>query len=205
MGRTDWHRECCDRVVGTSGLEAKNDAREAWRIKGSSGLAPRELVFVRELWKWRDEEARRRDRPPFMILHNEDLIELARWRAGTPDELLHLEPKFMKRITGEHLVRLESAIRVAESLPMSEWPVAPERVRSRERQPSSEKVEALLVACKTIAGELKIESCFLASRATLTAIARHEPRSIEKVMETSGMMRWQAVLMMPAILSVLGD
>ncbi len=204
-GRTDWHRECCERVVETSGLEGKNDAKEAWRIKGSSGLAPKELVFVRELWKWRDEEARRRDRPPFMVLQNEDLIELARWRAESPDGSLHPGPKFMKRITGENLVRLEKAIRSAEDLPMSEWPVAPERVRSRERQPSSEKVEALLAACKTIAGELKIEACFLASRATLTAVARHEPRSIERAMEVSGMMRWQAALMMPAILNVLGD
>ncbi len=204
-GRTEWHRECCERVVETSGLEGKNDAKEAWRVKGSSGLAPKELVYVREIWKWRDEEARRRDRPPFMILLNEDLIELARWRAQCPQEPLLPGPKFMKRITGENLARLESAIRFAEELPLSEWPVAPERFRSRERQPAPEKTEALLTACKTIAGELKIESCFLASRATLTAVARHEPRTIEKAMETSGMMRWQAALMMPAILSVLGD
>ena len=204
-GRADWHRECCERVVETSGLEGKNDAKEAWRIKGSSGLAPKELVFVRELWKWRDEEARRRDRPPFMILLNENLIELARWRAESPHELLHPGPKFMKRITEENLTRLESAIRLAESLPLSEWPVAPERIRSREKQLFPEKVEALLAACKTIAGELRIEPCFLASRATLTAVARHKPRSIEKVMEVSGMMRWQAGLMMLAIRDVLGD
>jgi ribonuclease D len=63
----------------------------------------------------------------------------------------------------------------------------------------------LLAACKTVAGELKIESCFLASRATLTAVARYEPRSVEKAVEVSGMMRWQAELMMPAILNVLGN
>lgn len=204
-GRLDWHRECCERVVETSWLDGRNDAKEAWRIKGSSKLVPKELVFVREIWKWRDEEARRRDRPPFMILLNEDLLELARWRAVDRQAPLHAGPKFMKRITGENLVRLESAIRSAENLSSSEWPAVPERIRSRERQPSPEKVEALLAACKTIAGELKIEPCFLASRATLTAVARHEPRSIEKIMETSGMMRWQAALMMPAILNALGD
>jgi len=39
----------------------------------------------------------------------------------------------------------------------------------------------------------------------LTAVARHEPRSIESLMKVSGMMRWQAELMMPATLNVLGD
>jgi ribonuclease D len=204
-GRVDWHRECCERVVVTSGLEGKNDTQEAWRIKGSFGLAPKELAFVREIWKWRDGEARRRDRPSFMILHNEDLIDLACWRAGSSNEPLHPGPKSIKRITGDNLARLESAIRSAENLSPSEWPTPPERIRSRERQPSPEKVEALLAACKAIAGELRIESCFLASRATLTAVARHEPRSIEEVMEVSGMMRWQASLLMPAILNVLGD
>jgi len=204
-GRVAWHRQCCERVVETSGLEAKNDEKEAWRIKGSYGLTPKELAFVRELWKWRDEEARRRDRPPFMILLNENLIELARRRAEDPEGAIHPAPKCMKRITGDSLARLENAIRIADDLPMSEWPVAPERIRSRERQPSSEKVEALIAACKTVAGELKIESCFLASRATLTAVARCEPRSIEKTMEVSGMMRWQAELLMPAILNALGN
>ena len=56
-----------------------------------------------------------------------------------------------------------------------------------------------------IAGDLKIEPCFLASRATLTAVARHEPPSIEKAMEVSGMMRWQAALLMPAIQNVLRE
>lgn len=205
LGRIDWHRECCERVVESSGLDTKNDAKEAWRIKGSSGLAPRELAFVREIWKWRDEEARRRDRPSFMILLNEDLIELARWRAKSSDDPLQPGPKFMKRILGENLQRLESAIRLAESLPSSEWPTVPERGRWKEKQPSPEKVEALLAACKTVAEELKIEPCFLASRATLTAVARHEPRSIDKVTEVSGMMRWQARLLMPAIQGILGD
>jgi len=102
-GRLDWHRECCERVVETSGLEAKNDAKESWRVKGSSGLSPKELAFVREIWKWRDEEAQRRDRPPFMVLLNEDLIELVRWRVGHPAEPLMAGPKCMKRITGRIL------------------------------------------------------------------------------------------------------
>lgn len=203
-GRLAWHRECCEKVVETSGMDSKNDAKEAWRIKGSYGLAPRELAFVREIWKWRDDEARRRDRPPFMVLQNEDLVALALWRARSSHEPLHSGPAFVKRISGDNLARLENAIRSAEDLPASEWPVTPERIRSREKQPSAEKVEKLIAASKVLAGELKMESCFLASRAMLTAVARHEPRSVEKVMEVGGMMRWQAELMMPVIQNVLG-
>ena len=205
LGRTSWHRECCERVVETSGISSKVDANEVWRIKGASKVSPKALVLVRELWRWRDAAARERDRPPFMILLNDDLIRLAEWRSEHPGASLRDGLPFLKRITGEPFERLEKAILYAESLPFSQWPVSPKKERSSERQPSSEKVEALLVACKKIAGDLKIESCFLASRAALTSVARHEPQSVEKAQEACGLMRWQAELILPAVRAVFGE
>jgi ribonuclease D len=204
LNRTDWHRECCERVRETSGLTGKRDVDEPWRIKGSSKLPPKVLAFVRELWKWRDETARKKDRPPFMILRNEDLIELAEWRAAHPEEPLPSGPSFLKRITGDNLVRLENAVRSAESLLEEEWPVILKRTRPEvvDRY-SQEKVEALIEACRAIASTLKIESCFLAPRASLTAVVRHRSNSIESVQSVSALMRWQAELVMPAIKTVL--
>ncbi len=203
LGRLDWHRECCERVVETVLSPGRIDEKEAWRIKGSSRLAPKELAFLREIWEWRDDAARKRDRPPFMILRNEDLIELARWRAQNLKVPFHEGPAFLKRITGENLAPLEIALRKAEDLPPTQWPAAPTRTRSQGEGLSQEKVEALLVSCRTIASELRIEPCFLASRAAVTAVVRHQARSVEKVREVSGMMRWQAELVMPAIKTVL--
>lgn len=203
LGRVDWHRECCERVVETAGLPGKSDEKEAWRIKGSFKLAPKALAFVRELWKWRDDAAQKKDRPPFMILRNEDLIEFAGWLAENPQVPLHRGPPFLKRITGENLTRLESAIRTAKGLSSTEWPAALTRTRPQGEGPSQKKVEALLAACKTIATQLRIEPCFLASRATVTAVVRHQPRSVEAIRKVSGMMRWQAELVMPAIRTIL--
>ncbi|HLD50209.1 MAG TPA: HRDC domain-containing protein, partial [bacterium] len=93
-------------------------------------------------------------------------------------------------------------IRFAENVPSAEWPGPPVRAAWPERVPE-EKIEPLLAACKTLADELRIEPCFLASRAALTAVVQHQPKSIEKLMEVSGMMRWQAELIMPAL--VLGS
>jgi ribonuclease D len=202
LGRDEWHRECCERVVRTTGLTEIADDKEAWRIKGSSKLAPRELAFLRELWKWRDEAAQKRDRPPFMILHNEDLVALAVGRAANAQAPAL---SFLKRVTGESLERLENAVRTAESMSPSEWPVPPVKARFQGMGPSQEKVDALLAACRTIASGLKIEPCFLASRAAVTSIVRHQARSVETVREAGGMLRWQAELVMPAVKTVLKD
>ena len=206
LNRVGWHRECCERVVKTSGLPDRNAEKEAWRVKGSSKLSPHELVFVRELWKWRDEEARKKDYPAFYILKNEDLIDLAGWKAKNPKMPLHQGPSFLKRFTGENLARLENAVRSAENMPRSEWPLppAPEKMERVDARPNQAKLEPLLEACKALAKELQIESSVLASRSALTAVIQHQPGSIEKVMEVSGLMRWQAELMMPAIETVFG-
>lgn len=204
LGRMEWHRECCERAVRISGLPGKNDEKDPWRIKGTSKLAPKVLAFVRELWKWRDEEARERDRPVFMIMLSENVIELAEWCAKNPGEPLQQGPAFLKRVTGEKLARLENAIRCAENIPPAEWPEPVKRMKFFGERPSEEKVEALLAASRTIAEGLRISPSFLASRAAITAVVRNEPRSVERVMETSGLMHWQTELVMPAIKTVLG-
>ncbi len=198
LGRLEWHRECCERVVNTSGLPPRNEDKDPWRVKGSSKLSPQELAYVRELWKWRDEEARQKDRPPFMTMLNEDLVTLAQWLVQNPKVPFFNGPIFLKRISGDKLERLEKAVQTASGIPSSQWPQPLKREWSEER-PTHGRLEPLLDACKALAQELKIEACFLASRACLTGVAQNTPRSVEEVMEAGGLMRWQAELLMPAI------
>ncbi len=205
LNRTEWHKECCERAVKTSVLPDRNADKEAWRVKGSFKLGRDALVFVQALWQWRDEEAKKKDRPPFMILHNEDLIALAQWRPKNLQTPLHAGPVFLRRFTGEKLARLENAIRSAENVPKTQWPLPEKTTPWREERPDQGKLEQMLAACKTLAAQLQIQSFFLAPRSALTAVVQHQPRSVEKVMEVSGMMRWQAELLMPAIETLLGN
>ncbi len=199
LDRIAWHRECCERVVKTSLRPEKDETKEPWRVKGSSKMPPHELIFLRELWKWRDTEARKRDVPPFYILHTEDLIKLAEWRTQNPQTPLRQGPPFLKRFSGENFARLENAIQTADHTPQSEWPLPPKKIPWSGKTPDKEKLEALIVACKTLAKTLAIDASFLASRAALTAVVLDPPSSIEKMVEISGLMNWQAELVMSVI------
>lgn len=199
LNRMAWHRECCQRVVQASGLSEHREEQEAWRVKGSAKLPPKELVFVRALWQWRDAEARETDRPPFYIMKNEEMIALAGWRALHPQASLRQGPPWLQRVTGARRARLDRAIRSADHTPEAAWPLPlPRRAWATER-PDQAKLDRLLAACKTLAEELRIEPSFLASRGALTAVIQHQPQSVEAVMDVSGLMHWQAALMMPAI------
>lgn len=206
MGRLEWHRQLCERLVRTvEAPEKPEEPRDEWRVKGSSGLAPNELAFVRELWKWRDVEARRRDRPPFMVLHNEDLVELAKWQAANPGEPLEKGPVFMKRFKDDLRTKVETALRTAASLPPSEWPPQKERLPWYEKRfVDKKKVEPLVDATKKIAEKLKIQSGVLASWATLTTLVDKKPQTVEQMIEVSGMLRWQAELVYPEMKRLQG-
>ena len=53
--------------------------RRRWRrVSGDAGLEPRSLAIVHELWKWREEEARRRNQPVRRVLRDDLIVELAK-------------------------------------------------------------------------------------------------------------------------------
>jgi ribonuclease D len=59
------------------------EAGERWqRVGGISGMSPRSLAVVREIWNWRDSEAQRRNIPPRRILRDDLIVELAKRKSS---------------------------------------------------------------------------------------------------------------------------
>ena len=58
-------------------VEKPFDPDGFWRMKRARELRPNELAVLRELYLWRDEQARKLDRPPFKVVGDETLIQLS--------------------------------------------------------------------------------------------------------------------------------
>jgi ribonuclease D len=95
---------------------------ERWRrVAGSSGLPARGLAIIRELWRWRDAEARRRDSPSRRILRDDLIVELARHRTGDPKHIAAIrgfERGDLKRAIPDIARHIQEAL----SLPEAECP-----------------------------------------------------------------------------------
>ncbi|MBI3839495.1 MAG: HRDC domain-containing protein [Planctomycetia bacterium] len=52
-----------------------------WKVSGTSGLSRRSLAIVREIWRWREREAEKRDCPTRRVLRDDLIIELAKRRS----------------------------------------------------------------------------------------------------------------------------
>ncbi len=198
-GRVEWHRESCAAMVEATGRDRQRDSREAWRIKGSGRLTPRQLGYLREAWGWREERARRADRPTFKVLGNRQLLELVLWAESHPDEALEQGPKLPRDIVGSRRRALKHALDRATAMTPAEWP---ERIRApREHPPPMDQreLDALRGQCAGIAEALEIAPSTLAPKAALEAIVQQRPETIDEVMASGGLLRWQAELVRPAV------
>lgn len=97
-------------------------SRERWRrVSGLAGLSNRSLAIVRELWRWRDAEAERRDLPPRRVLRDDLIIELAKRRTADVKQIKAL--RGMERGDLQRLLpKLSEAIDRAVQLPETDLP-----------------------------------------------------------------------------------
>ncbi len=91
LERLRWAHEECHRarLAVTRALALRSNPATLYRkVRGASSLDPRGLAVVRELSVWREQEAKRRDRPRGSVLKDDMLVEIAR-RAPTHPRALN--------------------------------------------------------------------------------------------------------------------
>jgi ribonuclease D len=69
-------------------IVSANDRLDWRRVSGIGKLGPRNLAIVRELWHWRQEEAQRRNLPPRRILRDDLLVEIAKRKIDSPEQIM---------------------------------------------------------------------------------------------------------------------
>ncbi|MDB4271651.1 hypothetical protein OAG59_00770 [Akkermansiaceae bacterium] len=182
LGRYDWFIESCE-AAQRKVLARESEEKESWRIGGSGKLRPAGLVFLRELWHWRDREAAAWNRPSFMITGNKQLIE---WSDQLAQDY---EIKIPPKLRPDRQERLKEAIKLAQQIPEEEWPKKPVRER-RKKDPLFEKsLKEVMERRNKIAEDLEIDPSIIASRPILEQIVgkRGEPKDL--------LLKWQAALL----------
>lgn len=119
LGRDAWVRE---EAASFQQAVIAAEHRENWhRVSGSSGLPPRQLEIVRQLWLWREETAKRGDQPPRRVLRDDLIVELA--RRGSPDVRKIRGIRGMERRSfSDHYEDISEAIAAALATPEDELP-----------------------------------------------------------------------------------
>ncbi len=169
-GRWEWALEEFGRLEAIRFREIPEE-EEGWRkMKNIGSLDRRGLAILRELYKWRDALARAADRPPFKIIGNDAIIELAKERPTTPADLAKL-----KSVSGYHNRRysgeLLDIVRRAIAMPEDQLPDPNERKAWIRDKTLENRINQLKRVRDKVALELKIDPGLLAPRHVLAAVA----------------------------------
>lgn len=190
LGRLSWAEEEFSLLEEVRWGSSDGEEPGYLRVKGAKLLRGRSLAALRELYQWRDETAARADRAAFRIINTEPLLEIAK---TLPTDVTALRAI---RGVGQDLVErrgrdILAAVRRALELLEQELPRI-ERGTRRVADPAFDaRVEQLKATRNELAIRLNLAPGVLCPNATLEAIARAVPRSLEELRAIPGVRRWQ--------------
>lgn len=167
-GRLEWHQESCARLIDHCAKPQVIDLDLMWRVKGSSRLSRGGLAILRELWRWREREAVRSNRPPFFILNHEKLVDIAAV-ASVERSVENLLPR---QLSPRRRAALLEAVDAGLAVPAS---AQPEILRHHFQRPSDaefRRYRELEKIRDTHANALGIDPALIASRPVLGDLAR---------------------------------
>lgn len=199
-GRLDWAKE--EFVLMEQVRHNSTDGPRFLRFKKANTLERRQLAVLEELLQWRDNEAKRRDCPPFKVLNNAPLLEVARSMPASLGALSRVEgmvPRLVGRYGGSLLTAVEAGLKVPEA----ELPVYP-RGEPRQRDPEVDGRLALLKKWRVAtAKELAMDPGVIINNAMLEEIARRQPACVEDLAGLKMMKNWQRLVLGEGIVAAL--
>ncbi len=145
-----------------------NPPEHAWRrIRAAKRLKPRQLAVLQHLAAWREQQAQALDRPRNWICRDEVLVDLARLRPGSREELAHIRA-LPDKLLARHGDTLIALIRQAQGKP----PPRQTQEAAREPLPPQQQavVDSLMAIVTLRAAEHAINPASLASRKDVEAL-----------------------------------
>jgi ribonuclease D len=174
--RLEWAQEEFATLTKRKWPERPFDELGYLRIKGAKKLQPKSLSVLNQLYLMRDARAREADRPPFKILGNRALLEIANDKPRSMTELATIKgvtDLILRRMGSEILAAVKEGRKNPHGpIPKLESTGTPRRRMDRR----SERRVAVLKRWRTPrAAELAIDPGVLCPNAALEAIAWRKP------------------------------
>lgn len=190
--RTHFVEGECQRLEALEPPDSSFDPDEFVKLKNARTLDPLGRQVLRELFTLRERLASESDQPPFRIMNNEALVEVARVRPRSTSELQRIPGVSFKQ--GRRLSEdvLEAVRRGTELGPLRKLPHLPNRDGTDGFSDQDiELHERLKNRRKELAQALGIDSAYLINRHVLPRIARAKPRTPDELARTEGLLPWQ--------------
>jgi ribonuclease D len=184
------------RLVQTRWEEKGFDPDGFWRVSGVRDLDETGRGVLRELYLYREQRARAKNRPPFRVLSNRALLALSDQRPGDLEGLRRIKG-VSDRMAHRYGQGLLSAIRRGAKKPLS-WDERPSPTNNGGGRPNGRpsaachaRFEALRAWRNSTAEERGVEPDIVLTNEILWAVAHRNPRSCADLSRDGLLARWQ--------------
>ena len=172
-----------------------------WRIRGARDLLPVEQAVLRHLYIFRDQYARKVNRPPFKVMNDATLVRLAQAHPTDSRSLAQVKglSHHMRRYAGDRLLEV-----IGKGLNAS----PPSYPRNQHHRPDDEtlaRYEVLRAWRKRAAEARNVEPDVILSNSVLMALARQAPRTSAALAEVEALDDWQRRTYGDDLLRILRD
>lgn len=184
-GRLELAQEDFLRLTQVPAGSHENGANNCWRITGSQDLTPRQAAVLMELCAYRDEQARASNLPPFRVLPNQTLLEIAQImprRRSELNQVFGLSPKLIQRHGNGLLAAVERGI------------LGPPAYRPISKRPDESflwRLDMLRNWRKLTGRDMGVESDVVLPRDVMEVIAERDPRTLDELSEVMSHLPWR--------------
>lgn len=199
-GRLAWVQEECHLLTQVR-MSERGDEPLFLRFKGAARMTPPTLAVLEELLRFREQEAERRDVPPFKVLGTETIRDLAERKptmAGDLAGVSGLSPRLVERYGKQILAVVAKGMKV----PAARQPRYPRERRPERSRAQEQRLKALKGWRETRAGVLGVAGGVLVNNRTLEVLADLGPGSREDLEAAPGLKGWQAEALGEELLEV---
>jgi ribonuclease D len=188
-GRLQWVEEECEiqsrvRPVPAAGYPLFQ------KFRGAGKLDPRGLAVLEKILRFREKVAMRRDRPPFKVMGNGPVMDMAVIRPRKEEALRKikgLSPRQVKSLGPSLLREIETAMRLHEN----DLPIYPRKRRQRHDHRVMARVKALKQWREERSRKLEIDPALVCSNSLVHTLAVENLKAVNQLEGVEDMRGWQ--------------
>lgn len=173
--------EFCEYMTYADAHEISFDPMGFWRIRRARRLSPQGQAILRQLYLYRDQQARQMDRPAFKVISDKTLVEVAETSPTDLNQLGEISGMTKGQLR-RHGKSILSAVQRGQEAEPPRYP----RNKNNHNEDVSNRYDQLHEWRKNTAKARQVESDIILPRDIMKSIANQNPRQpnqLKKLME----------------------
>jgi ribonuclease D len=187
--RFTWFEEECELLTKVRFAPAGEDPLFI-KFKGARKLAPQNLAILEAILKLREELAMKKDRPPFKVLRNDQILSIATEQPSSLNELRSLSGGQIKKMGGIILDKIEEALKIPEK----DLPTYPKPEKKYIAPELNKNIRVLKDWRSKTACKLDIDPSLLCTNTQIQSLVQICPCDVSSLRKTDILKKWQVKL-----------